>query len=70
MNEKRRGDKMADEREEGRAKTEAQCSVLTFHLNVELPQLVLQLALQHTHVLQRGSKRPLSFINFYQTGLN
>lgn len=27
--------------------------IVTFHLNVELPQLALQLTLQHTHVLRR-----------------
>lgn len=33
--------------------------ILTFHLNVELSQLVLQLTLQHTHVLQTGSEREI-----------
>lgn len=31
-----------------------QCLILTFHLNVELAKLVLQLTLQHTHVLKRA----------------
>lgn len=37
--------------------------ILTFHLNVELPQLVLQLTLQHTHVLQRTVSK--EFIHFF-----